>query len=122
MSAGAPKPVGTIDGSPAVLPRIIRGRSYPKNFGIIVRTAAEGKKVADLHNDIRELEDKWKTIFKQLKETKSPDKILSEIDKTSTIQAFTDFQNLYGLDIKRDYLGTIRPQGASYDAGAVESA
>ena len=57
----------------------------PKNFGVIVRTAAEGKKVADLHNDIKELEDKWKTIFNQLKQTKSPDKILSEIDKTSTI-------------------------------------
>ena len=57
----------------------------PKNFGVIVRTAAEGKKVADLHNDIRELEEKWKTIFNQLKKTKSPDKILSEIDKTSSI-------------------------------------
>ncbi|MFZ1748848.1 MAG: Rne/Rng family ribonuclease [Saprospiraceae bacterium] len=57
----------------------------PKNFGVIVRTAAEGKKVADLHNDIKELEEKWKTIFKQLKVTKSPDKILSELDKTSSI-------------------------------------
>ncbi|MBK9256554.1 MAG: Rne/Rng family ribonuclease [Saprospiraceae bacterium] len=57
----------------------------PKNFGVIVRTAAEGKKVADLHNDIRELEEKWKTIFHQLKKTKTPDKVLSEIDKTSSM-------------------------------------
>ena len=31
----------------------------PKNFGIIVRTAAEGKKVADLHEELKELLDKW---------------------------------------------------------------
>lgn len=57
----------------------------PKNFGVIVRTAAEGKKVADLHSDIRELEDKWKSIHEQLKLSRSPGKVLSEIDKTSTL-------------------------------------
>jgi ribonuclease G len=89
----------------------------PKNFGVIVRTAAEGKKVADLHNDIKELEDKWKTIFQQLKETKSPDKILSEIDKTSSIlrDILNDNFNKITIDDKdlhqsiKEYLTTIAP-------------
>ncbi len=89
----------------------------PKNFGVIVRTAAEGKKVADLHNDIRELEEKWKSIFSQLKQTKSPDKILSEIDKTSSMlrDILNDNFNRITIDDKdlyhgmKDYLGTIAP-------------
>jgi len=89
----------------------------PKNFGVIVRTAAEGKKVADLHNDIKELEDKWKTIFNQLKQTKSPDKILSEIDKTSTIlrDILNDNFNKIIIDDKelhqsiKEYLQNIAP-------------
>ncbi len=89
----------------------------PKNFGVIVRTAAEGKKVADIHNDIRELEDKWKAMFQQLKQTKTPDKILSEIDKTSSIlrDILNDNFNKITVDDKdmyqsiRDYMSSIAP-------------
>ena len=89
----------------------------PKNFGVIVRTAAEGKKVADLHNDIRELEEKWKSIFTQLKNTKTPDKILSEIDKTSSMlrDILNDNFNKIIVDDKdmyqslREFLSTIAP-------------
>ncbi len=89
----------------------------PKNFGVIVRTAAEGKKVADLHNDIRELEDKWKSIFNQLRQSKGPDKILSEIDKTSSIlrDILNDNFNRITIDDKdlyqsiKEYLNTIAP-------------
>lgn len=89
----------------------------PKNFGIIVRTAAEGKKVADLHHDIKELEVKWTSIHTQLLQKKNPDKVLSEIDKTSTIlrdilndnfnRITVDSRELY-LSIK-DYLNSIEP-------------
>ena len=57
----------------------------PKKFGIIVRTAATGKKVADLHGEIRSLEEKWDKIYQELKVTKEPKKLLSEIDKTSSL-------------------------------------
>ena len=57
----------------------------PKGFGAIVRTAAEGKKVADLHSEIKELTDKWEKIFEELRGSKEPNKLLSEIDKTQTI-------------------------------------
>jgi ribonuclease G len=57
----------------------------PKKFGVIVRTAAEGKKVADLHAEIKELTDKWEQIFDELKNASQPQRILAEIDKTSII-------------------------------------
>jgi len=57
----------------------------PRNFGVIIRTAAEGKKVADLHEELEKMMLKWKDIFKQLKKAKPPLKLLSELDKTSSI-------------------------------------
>ncbi|RLD22498.1 MAG: ribonuclease E/G [Bacteroidetes bacterium] len=57
----------------------------PKNFGIIVRTAAEGKKVADLHEEIRGLTAKWEQLHAQLIGQQEPEKLLSELDKTSSI-------------------------------------
>lgn len=56
----------------------------PKNFGVIVRTAAEGKKVADLHEEISQLTDTWREIHKKLKTAKEPKKLISEMDKTSS--------------------------------------
>ena len=57
----------------------------PKGFGIIVRTAAEGKKVADLHEELRGLLEKWERIHNQLRGCKPPAKLLSEADKASTL-------------------------------------
>lgn len=57
----------------------------PRNFGIIVRTVAEGKKVADLDRDVQDLAAKWNTLFEQLKSSQPPAKLLGEIDRTSTI-------------------------------------
>ena len=57
----------------------------PKNFGVIVRTAAEGKKVADLHEELQIMLDKWESIHAQMHKAKPPLKLLSELDKTSSI-------------------------------------
>lgn len=57
----------------------------PKNFGLIVRTAAEGKKVADLHEELRELTDKWASMHEHLNKAQNPVKLLSELDKSSSI-------------------------------------
>lgn len=57
----------------------------PKNFGVIVRTAAEGKKVADLHEELILMLQKWESIYAQLQKGRSPVKLLSELDKTSSI-------------------------------------
>lgn len=57
----------------------------PKNFGVIVRTAAEGKNTAELHEDLSMLVDTWKTIQNNLKGAVAPAKILSEQTKTTSI-------------------------------------
>jgi len=58
----------------------------PKNYGIIVRTAAEGKKVAGLDAELRELVRKWEAAFSTLKkETKTPKLFIGEMNRTTTI-------------------------------------
>lgn len=56
-----------------------------KNFGVIVRTAAEGKNTAELHEDLSSLVAMWKTIQRNLKGATAPAKILSEQTKTTSI-------------------------------------
>jgi len=57
----------------------------PKNFGVIVRTAAEGKNTAELHEDLSALEETWKIIQKNLKGAAPPAKVLSEQTKTTSM-------------------------------------
>ncbi len=57
----------------------------PKNFGLIVRTAAEGKRVADLHEELNMMMSKWEEVNRQLQNAEPPMKLLSELDKTSSI-------------------------------------
>src|SRR5215831_10064058 len=57
----------------------------PKNFGVIVRTAAEGKNTAELHEDLSMLTEMWKSIQRNLKGATAPSKILSEQTKTTSI-------------------------------------
>ncbi len=89
----------------------------PKNFGVIVRTAAEGKKVADLHEELTLMLNKWDSIFNQMHKAKAPKKLLSELDKTSSIlrdilsdsfhKIVVNDKELY-LNIK-SYLASIAP-------------
>lgn len=65
--------------------QLLIGSIKPRNFGVIVRTAAEGKKVADLHEEIVSLTTKWDQLHAQLKDHRQPGKLLSELDKTSSI-------------------------------------
>ncbi len=89
----------------------------PANFGVIVRTAAEGKKVADLHNELSELLGKWKEVHGQLHNAKAPMKLLSELDKTSSIlrDLLTDSFNRIIVNDEdlysnlKNYLGEIAP-------------
>ncbi len=57
----------------------------PPGFGVIIRTVAEHKKVADLDNDLKNLVGKWESAIKRLPKAQAPSKILSEIDRTSAI-------------------------------------
>jgi len=57
----------------------------PKNFGVIVRTAAEGKNTGELHEDLDALVETWKIIQHNLMKAVAPSKILSEQTKTTSI-------------------------------------
>ncbi len=57
----------------------------PKNFGVIVRTAAEGKSTSELHQDLLALIETWKNIKANLKNAVAPIRIMSEENKTTSI-------------------------------------
>lgn len=57
----------------------------PEGFGVIIRTVAENKKVAELHNDMNALIQKWEEAFKNIQTLKKPCKVLSEDDRASSI-------------------------------------
>ena len=90
----------------------------PKNFGVIVRTVAENKRVAELDGDLRNLVDRWKQSFDNFTTNKPPSKVLGEIDRTNAIlrdllspsfnQIVTDSKEL-DQDII-SYLKTISPE------------
>ncbi|MFT4094167.1 MAG: Rne/Rng family ribonuclease [Niabella sp.] len=57
----------------------------PKNFGVIVRTAAEGKNTAELYEDLGNLVNIWNTVQQNLRGAVAPAKIFSEQNKTNSI-------------------------------------
>ena len=58
----------------------------PRNYGVIVRTVAEGKKVAVLNAELKELVSKWEEAFLTIKkEAKSPKVFIGEMNRTATI-------------------------------------
>ena len=57
----------------------------PKGFGVIIRTVAKGKKVAELDKDLQTLHDRWITMCKKLPRATYPSKVLDEMNKSSLI-------------------------------------
>ncbi|RLD30330.1 MAG: ribonuclease E/G [Bacteroidetes bacterium] len=93
----------------------------PKGFGVIVRTVAEGKKVAELDRDLLNLYGRWTAMCKKLHRAHHPSKVLGEMNKASSIlrdifnDSFTsiivDDEALY-IQIK-DYVQEIAPKKES---------
>jgi ribonuclease G len=89
----------------------------PRNFGVIIRTVAENKNVAELDTDLRNLVGKWEIMVTKLKDAKSPEKIISELDRTSAILRDLlnkDFNSVIVNDSElaeeiRSYIMTIAP-------------
>ena len=57
----------------------------PKNFGVIIRTVAENKKVAQLDADLTDLVKKWHHSFREMRKGKAPIRVLGELNRTSAI-------------------------------------
>lgn len=89
----------------------------PDNFGIIIRTVAEGKNVADLDADLRSLMDEWAKMTNALKTIHCPTRVHSEPSSTSALlrDVLTDEFNTIYVDKEplyeeiREYLRTIAP-------------
>jgi len=89
----------------------------PKNFGVIIRTVAENKKVEAIDQDLRNLMEKWKNMHANLKQATPPRRVLGEIDKTSSILRDllnADFSNIHVSDEKlmselKEYISGIAP-------------
>ncbi|MFA7380195.1 MAG: Rne/Rng family ribonuclease [Bacteroidia bacterium] len=56
-----------------------------KNYGVIVRTVAEGASIEDVERDYYDLVEKWEKVLLQLKKAKPPQKILGESDRFISI-------------------------------------
>ena len=90
----------------------------PKGFGVILRTVAEGKKVAELDKDLQNSLGRWKSLCKHIANTNTPTKILSELNRASSIlrdvmnDSFTNIvtnDETLKLEIK-EYLQEIYPE------------
>ena len=89
----------------------------PNNYGVIIRTVAENKKVAELDSDLSNLVSKWDSIIKKLPHLNAPHKVLSELDRTSAIlrdNLNESFNSVYVNDPvlfeeAKALLGTIAP-------------
>src|SRR5215212_1288924 len=90
----------------------------PKNFGVIVRTAAEGKNTAELHEDLAALVETWEIIQGNLRGSVAPAKILSEQTKTTSMlrdllnedfnRVVVNDRNIY--NDTRNYIQRIAPE------------
>lgn len=92
----------------------------PKNFGVIVRTVAEGKRVAELDGELKVLLKHWEeSITKVQKATKFPTLIYEETSRAVALlrDLFNpSFENIYVnneavFNEIRDYVTLIAPNG-----------
>ncbi len=89
----------------------------PQGFGVIIRTVAENKKVAELHADLSYLEDIWNRIYNNLKTDKIPMCVFSEMGRSAAIlrdRFSEDFVKIYTDDEQlaeelREYIKFIAP-------------
>ncbi|SPE76297.1 Ribonuclease G [Flavobacterium columnare] len=89
----------------------------PKGFGVIVRTVAEGKKVAEIDKDLHNLLDKWSAMCKRIPTAQHPSRVLGELNRASSIlrdvfndtftSVLTDDEQL--LQETKEYLQEIAP-------------
>ena len=57
----------------------------PKNFGVIIRTVAQNKKVAELDQDLRNLVDNWNKLHTELRNARPPKRVLGEMNRTTAV-------------------------------------
>jgi len=90
----------------------------PKNFGVIVRTVAEGKKVAELDSELKILFKRWEDVVRKMHMSTPPILLLNEMSRSVSILRdifSSDFESIYINDKDtyeeiRDYVALISPE------------
>ena len=90
----------------------------PKNYGIIIRTVAEDKKVATFDNELRGIVKKWESAFENIRGADSPRRVLGEVSRASVILRYLlngSFNSIVINDENsfqeiKDYISTIAPE------------
>ncbi len=90
----------------------------PKNFGVIIRTVAQNRKVADLDQDMSDLMSKWESMHKSLRNAVPVKRVLGEMNRTSTVlrdlltEEFTSIKVNDGqlYEEIKSYVQTIAPK------------
>lgn len=57
----------------------------PENFGVIIRTVADGKSVQELDKDLKTCVQKWQEASKNLRNAEPAQKVLGEANRLSTV-------------------------------------
>lgn len=99
------------------LKKIVQG-VLPRNFGVIIRTAAIGKSTEDIEQDIIGLLQKWDQVLAHTRGQSPPHLLLSEMNRTTAIlrdllnvsfsSIHVDDQSVY--EEVREYIRTIAPE------------
>ncbi len=90
----------------------------PPNYGVIIRTAAEGKKAAVLDGELKSLIKKWEDSWPKMAKATPPQLLFTENSRTTTIlrDLLNDsFSNIYVNDEAichevKDYISLIAPE------------
>jgi ribonuclease G len=90
----------------------------PKNFGVIIRTAAASAEDIDIMQDILSLVERWNKTLSTMRKSEAPARVMSEMSRVNTIirdslndtfsQITVDDEALYG-EIK-SYVHVIKPE------------
>lgn len=91
----------------------------PKNYGVIVRTVAEGKRVAELDSELRNLVECWENLVAKVqKSTKPPTLVHEETDRTLALlrDLFNpSYENIHVNNVEvwkkiKNYVSQIAPE------------
>jgi len=90
----------------------------PKNFGVIIRTSAEGKRVAELNNEMKTLVRYWEDAVAKARTSTAPALVFEEESRTVGMlrDIFSpNFENIHVNDPEtyrqiRDYVSLIAPE------------
>ncbi len=90
----------------------------PRNYGVILRTAAESKMVAELDQELKRLVNKWESVLPKLKKVHPPGLVLGELSRTSALLRDVynpSFGNIYVNDYSvyeevSEYIAGIAPE------------